>query len=84
MYKIWAASTHSFGATEIEQDELDMAGGVGGEDESVKHQQHFTVQLLGGLPVTLTCQVNDTTYTLMYTQAVPFHKIWSKKQRLRQ
>lgn len=44
----------SFGATEIEQDELDMTGGVRGEDESVKHQQHLTVQLLGGLPVTLT------------------------------
>lgn len=35
VYKIWA--THSFGATEVEQDELDVAGGVGGEDESVKH-----------------------------------------------
>lgn len=73
--KTCAATTHSFGATEIEQDELDMTGGVRGEDESVKHQQHLTVQLLGGLPVTLTCQVNNTTYTLMYTQAVPFYKI---------
>lgn len=82
VYKIWA--THSFGTTEVEQDELDVAGGVGGEDESVKHQEHLTVQLLGGLPVTLTCQVNDTTYTLKYTQAVPLHKIWSTKQRLRQ
>ena len=51
--------THEFGVTEVEHDELDMTGGMGGEDEALKHQQHLPVQLLSGLPVTLSCTMRN-------------------------